>query len=379
MALKALYLAFALLSVVDLSVQQLCQYDVDPASQASVQHFGDQTCYWRVLVPAGKSVLAQCNFGPSGNQITITNNEMQQSVTTAGTKSITFNSQTTIAYLKSSTASTGYFACTFSIQAGQTPTTQKPPAQCDCGWRKDYRIVGGREAEQNEFPFMAGLVNNAKKIIQCGCAIISNKHVLTAAHCVFQEAPSAFSVVIGEHNTALGDGTEQLIPVSDYRYPSDFAESTNYNDIAIVLLSSTITFGPKIGPICLPYNFANQDFTGTTVQIMGWGSTSFSGQRSNALKVGQVQVTDSKTCSNEFPKNYYEGVFCTTGYPTDACQFDSGGPVVFYDYYTNRYFLMGLITFGQACANGYPGGNTKISYHLNWIDGTIQNYQKCVK
>lgn len=44
-----------------------------------------------------------------------------------------------------------------------------------------YRIVGGSSTGECEFPWMAGVTVNS---MFCGGAIISEWHILTAAHCL---------------------------------------------------------------------------------------------------------------------------------------------------------------------------------------------------
>lgn len=44
------------------------------------------------------------------------------------------------------------------------------------------------------------------------------------------------------------------------------------NDIAIIKLQSPIEFNECVSPICLPE--ANQDHTGNTCEVSGWGTTS---------------------------------------------------------------------------------------------------------
>lgn len=47
------------------------------------------------------------------------------------------------------------------------------------------RIVGGSEATEGSVPYMAALrVGFLTKWLICGGSIITNRHVLTAAHCI---------------------------------------------------------------------------------------------------------------------------------------------------------------------------------------------------
>lgn len=52
-----------------------------------------------------------------------------------------------------------------------------------CGLTNKYnRIVGGQETQVNEYPWMTLLKYGTK--FYCGAALINDRYVLTAAHCV---------------------------------------------------------------------------------------------------------------------------------------------------------------------------------------------------
>lgn len=76
------------------------------------------------------------------------------------------------------------------------PTTTKPPPRPigdspsfeTCGAKNGYqdqgKIVGGHEADINEWPWIAALFNAGRQF--CGGSLIDNTHILSAAHCVAQ-------------------------------------------------------------------------------------------------------------------------------------------------------------------------------------------------
>jgi hypothetical protein len=54
----------------------------------------------------------------------------------------------------------------------------------DCGTKtNDNRIVGGVDAEKNEFPWIVALVEASTRQPFCGGSILNDRIILTAGHC----------------------------------------------------------------------------------------------------------------------------------------------------------------------------------------------------
>lgn len=51
-------------------------------------------------------------------------------------------------------------------------------------------MVGGNETKTHEFPWVAGLSHGGE--YHCGAALISKRHLITAAHCVSGYIPPFF-------------------------------------------------------------------------------------------------------------------------------------------------------------------------------------------
>lgn len=79
-----------------------------------------------------------------------------------------------------------------TVSDWQPSTTSRPDvsdgAVVHCGTKNgkqdQERIVGGHNADPNEWPWVAVLFNGPRQF--CGGSLIDTEHILTAAHCVAQ-------------------------------------------------------------------------------------------------------------------------------------------------------------------------------------------------
>lgn len=73
-----------------------------------------------------------------------------------------------------------------SSTSSSTSTSKSPTNLSQCGAKNgnqdQERIVGGKNADPGEWPWIAALFNAGRQF--CGGSLIDDKHVLTAAHCV---------------------------------------------------------------------------------------------------------------------------------------------------------------------------------------------------
>lgn len=120
--------------------------------------------------------------------------------------------------------------------------------------------------------------------------MITNRHILTAAHCAINT--ELVSVRLGEHEIGNDeDGASPLdFEVIHVKLHEKYNPRTFDNDIAILTVNDSIPFSEAIRPICLPSlkvtdskQVAQDLFSGQQPFVAGWGSTKFRGPTSKKL------------------------------------------------------------------------------------------------
>ena len=115
------------------------------------------------------------------------------------------------------------------------------------------RIINGKTAPTHCFHWQAQLhiLNLMTKILgSCGGSVISNRFVLTAAHCASKEENFEVKEVwLGRHNLEFGG---MLYHVAEVFVHPRREPSPKAHDMALLRMSQEITFGPDISAVCLP-------------------------------------------------------------------------------------------------------------------------------
>nr|ATU82465.1 venom S1 protease 26 [Lethocerus distinctifemur] len=260
-----------------------------------------------------------------------------------------------------------------SSEHGQMPGPKS--TNCSCGSTNKARIVAGRKASRNEFPFMAGLKELGKGEIFCGASVLTPQHVLTAAHCTYplkMFRKFHLAVVVGAHVQSEDEPNRQELAVKRTIEHENYHPRKYFNDIAMVVLEEPISFTQSAGPVCLPsepLSLVNEQ-----VKVMGWGKLGAGRGTSSVLRKLNIKVIPLEVCKKNFKREILldpPTQICTIRRNKDSCAGDSGGPLVWLDPETNRYTLVGLVSYGKTlCATG-PAVNTDLSAHLDWIQRKI--------
>ncbi|XP_022704650.1 proclotting enzyme-like isoform X2 [Varroa jacobsoni] len=232
------------------------------------------------------------------------------------------------------------------------------------------RIVGGSDAQPGAWPWMAAIYvrYNGLSTHTCGGALVSSKHIITAAHCVGigtrQQTlpPSIFVVRLGDHNLQTTNdlplGSTFEVAAAGIRRHSAFDPRTYLNDIALLLLTAEVPFTRYIQPVCLPYEAVPENIAGHYGFVTGWGYTKFAhlilmvlfatgrGSGSDVLQQAQVKIWSQKECAAAFQKEVTiseEYICAGDGLGLqDSCQQCYSMPVI--TYYGKLFFFKSLVT-----------------------------------
>jgi secreted trypsin-like serine protease len=252
---------------------------------------------------------------------------------------------------------------------GMPVTTPSADFPKECGKQKyeplKQRIIGGLHARANSWPWQV-MLRGANSL--CGGALIDERHVLTAAHCIKTPVEAKdYKVYIGAHEINKPMYMEQELSVSKIWVHEQYSDSTVANDLAVIRLTNPIKISDTVNVICLPGAEAKN--VNDTVWVSGWGRTAHNGNTSSILKQTYMQTMGTKCSTYGAQKFSEEKQICAgkhgVGY---TCQGDSGGPLMYE--YEGRWYLNGIVSYGATdcgVGTGLPSVFARVKYYLPWI------------
>ncbi|XP_062990544.1 acrosin-like [Elgaria multicarinata webbii] len=239
------------------------------------------------------------------------------------------------------------------------------------------QVVGDIETLPGSWPWMVSIRTPFRSGYQhtCGGSLISTKWILTAAHCFKDKRHlTNWELVLGAAKLSRPG------PDAEVRFPKRVVEHEHYqphhqiNDIALVELDDPIMCNDYIQPACL-LDSSVEISAMAHCYIAGWGSTQEKSEApSDILKEAKVDLVSLEKCNSS---NWYFGSITVNnlcagfeGGGIDTCQGDSGGPLMCREERSERYWVVGVTSWGLGCARAQkPGVYTSTQLFYDWIQG----------
>ncbi|XP_072273225.1 serine protease 33-like [Pyxicephalus adspersus] len=262
------------------------------------------------------------------------------------------------------------FPVLFDVSAQNSPVCGSPLISS--------RVVGGSDATEGAWPWQVSLWFNSRAI--CGGSLISNRWVLSAAHCVqFSPTPSHYTVYLGVYKLDISHPNQVAVKVDKIVANSQFDGVGGSGDISLLRMARAVTFTQYIQPICIPS--PSMVFSpGMNCWVTGWGETQYGVNLPFPRILQQVMVPliSRESCEQMYRINaayspsqpVIKSDQICAGYQAgrkDACLGDSGGPLVCEA--NGLWYQVGIVSWGDDCAlPNRPGVYTLVSTYESWIE-----------
>lgn len=180
----------------------------------------------------------------------------------------------------------------------------------------DGRIVGGNPVDVREFPYQISLRSNGQH--SCGGSIISQRYILTAAHCTNGLSASSLSIRAGSSFHQSGGqvrNVERIIQHPNYN------EATIDFDISILKLDQNLQIGESIQ---IPLLNLLTPVPGSISTVSGWGLLWENGPLPDQLQAVKVPIVSRQNCESAYGQARITSRMICAGYlgvgGKDACQ-----------------------------------------------------------
>ncbi|CAH1155302.1 unnamed protein product [Phaedon cochleariae] len=252
-------------------------------------------------------------------------------------------------------------------------------------------ISNGDAVPRGAFPWLGALYRSKPSgfLYICSASLISDRHVVTAAHCVKNQdskvlKPQELVVILGKLNLQrwgrYAEGEKMIEPESVSVHP-DHKDSSADADIAVLVLSETVQFSKYVLPLCLwVENTDLRNIVGTEGIVVGWGKDLNGVLMTNEPKQTKLPIVSQEIClrsSYEFLHVTSNRTFCA-GFRNGngPCNGDSGSGFIINR--NGRWTLRGVVSMSlkdintRSCDLSNYVVFTDASKYLDWLISFIK-------
>ncbi len=224
-------------------------------------------------------------------------------------------------------------------------------------------VVDGRDTNITETPYQVALMFDGGH--GCGGSIVSDRVIVTAAHCTEGSPVESLSILAGASDL---DEEGQRIAVKTVVEAPEYAR-TGLGDVAVLVLEQPLRFNDKVQPIALAS--ASEIADATTGVVSGWGDLSESGSEGSpsTLQSAEVPMVSDAACEVAVGSDG-EAETCAGGTGTDSCYGDSGGPLAIQVDGVTK--LAGITSWGEECGGDTPGVYADVATFTPMINEVVE-------
>lgn len=155
--------------------------------------------------------------------------------------------------------------------------------------------------------------------------------------------------------------------VKKIHYPQRYSDGTPENDLAVLELSTYISFRPEVFPACLPErDFADklQEVSSPTV-VTGWKESAEASSFQGTPTLNHLTYRTLEDCVRDYPNLVTNKMGCAAPSVNVGCQMSSGSPLL--TMYRDVTFLTGVVSrpAGANCTGGYIV--QRVPRYLGWL------------
>jgi secreted trypsin-like serine protease len=238
--------------------------------------------------------------------------------------------------------------------------------------------VGGEPTTIERHPWQIALFRKSDggdEYFTCGGSVVHGQWVLTAAHCVTEEANNTLTVVPAHHLRVGVSSTDRrngkrvaIVQVFVHESYNPPVRKSLSDDIALLKLEAPVE--------ARAVELAPEDIKltpGDTLELTGWGSSKLdaSGPLPTTLQRIELPYISYDTCNRPSSEGGQQGsitqdMLCVGATPGHGqCGGDSGGPLVRHT--ATGPVQVGVVSFSSRPCTTRVGVFTRVSSYREWI------------
>ena len=244
----------------------------------------------------------------------------------------------------------------------------------------ESRIIGGSNAQWGGYYGYGQIsLQDRNGLHQCGGSLVTKEFIVTSAHC-----NNEFNrIEVNRYN--FNDNRENTLLIRDYEVNVHPQYNTNNNRFDVMLIQLELDdndqdvlegiLSEQENPFVRLNDNPNFPINNQDLAVIGWGVTE-DDEYPPILQEVDVAYIPNQVCRTiRDSKGFMLGNWitpdsmCAGSNGKDACQGDSGSPLIAFD--EQEHVLVGIVSWGLECAGPIPGVYHRISRTYSWLQSTI--------